>query len=166
MTLLKREPRSVYRVYADDEYLDSEQPETTADSQSPAPEFEPTSNPAAQKRQRPAVALLVGALIVMVMLAAVAIVIDVGHGTRGRARPAVAAGPARQGMSKRRQPRRLRPYRRPVRAKQQKQPKQADLDRKARQQPASAPVPAPPVVFAVPRLRLAPDAQVEFGFER
>lgn len=152
MTLFKREPRSVYRVYAEGDPLGEETaPIASFDAQPPVP----TGGP------RP-VALLAAGAIVAVALGALAIVIaSAGHGSRRRPAAAEVASPRRRQLSVQRSPRRW-PHRRHAAAHRRARPA-----RLQRLRPASVPLPATHAVVApTPLLFSALDAEREFGFER
>jgi hypothetical protein len=156
MTLFRREPRSVYRVYAEDEYLDGEQPPLELDAQGPSPEVQA---PEDRGRWSPA-ALLPAVLIFAVAAAALAAVFTAGRASH---HPAAAAAPVPERGN------RVEPYRSPRRPAPS--PRPAVVHPRARSRPAQrrVAIPAPqPAIADTGPAPVSPraDAQLEFGFER
>jgi hypothetical protein len=179
VALLRREPRSVYRVYAEEEYLDGQEALLSAEEQQapsdPALHMPATNPQEAMRgsgRLHPA-ALLAAGLLAAVAIGAVAIVLAAGGGGSRRASPASVA--TRRGeppvarprvqMPSRRRRRGDRGMRSPVR------PRSTESRRLGHVIVVVAAVPPAATVDTTWQSRLSSAAvgaraQREFGFER
>ena len=160
MKLFRRQSRSVYRVYAEDEYLDGGQPPLELDGQEPSPEVQA---PRRLGEWSPGALLLAG-LIVAVAVAALAIVLAAGDDASPR-----PAGTTTTPVRGNRVVELYRP-RRPASRRRHRRRSGFGVHMQARPgptQPRAARVLEPTVAVAPSTPAPAgPHPQLEFGFER
>lgn len=158
MTLLKREPRSVYRVYAEDEYLEGEHQPLELDGQSPASEAEASAR-ASRGHLSPGAPLVVALIVTVALIVFTLVILAGGPGSHRRSAAVTAIAPAPRGEA----------VHRPAQSRSRPRHRRVRAHRRRRSQPLPRVVlltlrPASAVAASAAWPR--PDPQLEFGFER